>query len=45
MKIPFEHYRFIDSGTKVEKGMVPMQYPGVMTTYHRKTGLPNFDYK
>lgn len=45
MKIPFSHYRFIESGKSVQTGMVPMQHPGAMTTYHRKTGLPNFDYE
>ncbi len=40
MKISFEHYRFIDSGTKVEKGMVPMLNPGPFKTYYDKTGLP-----
>lgn len=44
-KIPFEHYRFVESGQSVQTGMVPMQHPGIMATYYKKTGLPNFDYK
>jgi hypothetical protein len=39
-KIPFNKYRFIESVTKVEKGMVPMPHPGLFRTYHEKTGLP-----
>lgn len=39
-KIPFRHYRFIESGTKVEKGMVPMPHPTLFKKYHEKTGLP-----
>ena len=45
MKIPFKHYRFIQSGTSVEKGMIPNPHPGIMSTYYRATGLPDFDYK
>ena len=45
MKIPFKHYRFLQSGTSVEKGMIPNPHPGIMSTYYRATGLPDFDYK
>lgn len=44
MKIPFKHYRFIESGERIQTGMVPMQHPGAMSTYHKKTGLPDFPY-
>lgn len=39
-KIPFNKYRFIESGTKVEKGMVPMPHHSLFKTYYEKTGLP-----
>ena len=39
-KIPFKHYRVVQSGKTVEKGMVPMQHPGAFSTYYHKTGLP-----
>lgn len=45
MKIPFEHYRFVESGVTVPTGMVPPQHPGIMETYYRITGLPDFEYK
>lgn len=45
-KIPFNKYRFINSGIKVEKGMVPMPHPGLFKTYYEKTGLPeNIKFK
>lgn len=44
-KIPFSHFRFIQCGEAVQTGMIPMQHPGIMSTYYKKTGLPNFDYK
>jgi hypothetical protein len=39
-KIPFNKYRFIQSGKKVEKGMVPMPHHLLFNEYHKKTGLP-----
>lgn len=39
-KIPFHKYRFLESGVKVEKGMVPMAHPMLFKTYYKKTGLP-----
>lgn len=46
MKIPFAHYRVVQSGTTVETGMVPMQHPGLFRIYYEKTGLPEeVEYK
>ncbi|MFD2384768.1 hypothetical protein ACFSWD_27255 [Paenibacillus xanthanilyticus] len=39
-KIPFDRYRFIESGATVEKGMVPMPHRHLFREYHKKTGLP-----
>lgn len=43
--IPFKYFRFIDCGTTVQTGMVPMQHPGIMSRYYKTTGLPDFEYK
>ena len=40
MKIPFCHYRFLQSGETVEKGMIPPAHPGLFRDYYEKTGLP-----
>jgi hypothetical protein len=45
-KIPFNKYRFIESGTVVEKGMVPMPHPTLFKVYYENTGLPeNITFK
>ncbi|WNR46006.1 hypothetical protein [Paenibacillus roseipurpureus] len=40
-KIPFDKYRFIESGTTAEKRMVPMPHHLLFKEYYKKTGLPN----
>ncbi|MEK5057209.1 hypothetical protein [Paenibacillus sp. FSL H7-0326] len=39
-KIPFDKYRFVETGITMEKGMVPMPHHHLFKAYHEKTGLP-----
>jgi len=42
-KIPYENFRVVESGTSVEKGMVPMAHHNIDRNYHYVTGVPPTD--